>query len=113
MGKVLFIVMFVFFEHSLMAQSPQNAHVAGDNLSYKVQMGSSLFFSTDSLTRKAKRKIERLKVRKLKAEAKLAKLSARYNASELTQPAQHTFLLRRVSRLGDSDGMVETNYRNQ
>ncbi|MFO0451261.1 MAG: hypothetical protein ACK52I_21840, partial [Pseudomonadota bacterium] len=83
------ILIFTFFALPLRAQQPGGVVTQGNGEKFELKVDTVAVFVIDSLTSKTKRRLERLQVKKTKAEAKLARLNPQRRAAMLQSQAKH------------------------
>lgn len=88
MNWLLPLVMLIFLPFSLLAQEQSTFFTQGKSGKIEVTTESTKA-ATDSLTKKSKRKLNRLQAARERAEAKLAKRNPQHKVTELNQKARH------------------------
>jgi hypothetical protein len=90
MSRLVPILIFNFLVLPLWAQQPVGVVAQGNAEKFEFRAGTDdALFVTDSLSGKARRNLERLQVKKTKAEAKLARLNPQRRAAMLQSQAKH------------------------
>jgi len=83
------IFVFSLFTLPLLAQRPCGVIAQSNAKEYMLRADTGALFVADSLTGKARKKLERLQVKKRKTEAKLARLNPQRAAALLQSQAKH------------------------